>query len=90
MNRLIFTIIVLFFFNNCSLNENSRIWKDKKNKLETDKKTTKVFVEDQVNVDEFNRNLKLDLSPAHLAEYIPGSFLRTSISFSFKKVLLGS
>ena len=62
MSRLIFTIIVLFFFNNCSLNENSRIWKDKKNKLETDKKTTKVFVEDQATVKEFNQNLKLDLS----------------------------
>jgi hypothetical protein len=62
VSRLIFTIIVLFFFNNCSLNENSRIWKDKKNKLETDKKTTKVFVEDQATVKEFNQNLKLDLS----------------------------
>ena len=62
MNKIIFIFIGLFFFNNCSLNENSRIWKDKENKLETDKKTTKVFVEDQATVNEFNQNLKLDLS----------------------------
>ena len=62
MNKLIFTFIVLFFLNNCSFNENSRIWKDKENKLETDKKITKVFAEENVSVSEFNRDLKLDLS----------------------------
>ena len=30
MSKLIFSFIVLFLFNNCSFNENSRIWKDKK------------------------------------------------------------
>ena len=43
MNKLIFTFIALFFLNNCSFNENSRIWKDKENKLETEKKITKVY-----------------------------------------------
>ena len=62
MNKLIFTFIVLFFLNNCSFNENSRIWKDKENKLETDKKITKVFAEENISVSEFNRDLKLDLS----------------------------
>ena len=50
MNKLIFTFIVLFFLNNCSFNENSRIWKDKENKLETDKKITKVFAEEKLKV----------------------------------------
>jgi len=62
VNKLIFTCILLFFLNNCSFNENSRIWKDKENKLETDKKITKVFAEENVSVSEFNRDLKLDLS----------------------------
>lgn len=62
MNKLIFTFIVFFFLNNCSLNENSRIWKDKENKLETEEKITKVFVEENISVSEFNRDLKLDLS----------------------------
>ena len=62
MNKLIFTFIALFFLNNCSLNENSRIWKEKENKVETEKKTTKVFVEEKAIVSEFNKNLKLDLS----------------------------
>ena len=62
MNKLIFTLVVLFFLNNCSFNENSRIWKDNENKLETDKKITKVFSEDKVSVKEFNQDLKIDLS----------------------------
>ena len=62
MIKLIFTFIVLFFLNNCSFNENSRIWKEKENKLETDKKITKVFAEENISVSEFNRDLKLDLS----------------------------
>ena len=62
MNKLIFTFIALFFLNNCSFNENSRIWKDKENKLETDKKIIKVFADDKVVVKEFNKDLKLDLS----------------------------
>ncbi len=62
MNKLIFTLIALFFFNNCSFNENSRIWKDKENKLEQNKKIAKVFAEEKVSVSEFNTNLKLDLS----------------------------
>ena len=62
MNKLIFTFVALLFLNNCSFNENSRIWKDKENKLETDKKIIKVFAEDNVSASEFNRDLKLDLS----------------------------
>ena len=62
MNKLIFTFITLVFLNNCSLNENSKIWKDKKTKLETDKNIITVLAEDQVTVTEFNKNLKLDLS----------------------------
>ncbi len=62
MNKLIFTFIAFFFLNNCSFNENSRIWKDKENKLETDEKIKKVFAEENVSVSEFNRDLKLDLS----------------------------
>ncbi len=62
MNKLIFTLVIFFFLNNCSFNENSRIWKDKENKLEIDKKITKVFSEDKVSVTEFNQDLKLDLS----------------------------
>ena len=62
MNKLIFTLVVLFFLNSCSFNENPRIWKDKKNKLETNKKITKVFSEEKARVVEFNQDLELDLS----------------------------
>ncbi len=62
MNKLIIILISLVFLNNCSLNENSRLWKDKENKLAVDKKIKKVFAEDKKVVSEFNQNLKFDLS----------------------------
>ena len=62
MNKLIFTLIVLFFLSNCSFNENSKIWKDKENKLKIDKKIIKVFSDEKVSVTEFNQDLILNLS----------------------------
>ena len=62
MNRLIISIILLVFLNNCSFNENSQLWKNKENKLEADKNIKKLFSEDKKVVSEFNQNLKLDLS----------------------------
>ena len=41
MNRSVILLIALIFINNCSLNENSRIWKDKdkdKDKIKTEDK----------------------------------------------------
>ena len=62
MNRIIILIIALLFLNQCSFNENSRIWKDKDNKLENQKNIKKVFLEDKKITIEFNQELKLDLS----------------------------
>ena len=62
MNRIIILIIALIFLNQCSFKENSRIWKDKDNKLEDQKNIKKVFLEDKKITIEFNQELKLDLS----------------------------
>ena len=62
MNRIIILIIALIFLNQCSLNENSRIWKDKEKKLEAQKNIKKVFLEEKKITTEFNQELKLDLS----------------------------
>jgi len=62
VNRIIILIIALIFLNQCSFNENSRIWKDKENKLEAQKNIKKVFLEDKKITTEFNQELKLDLS----------------------------
>jgi len=62
VNRIIILIIALTFLNQCSLNENSRIWKDKEKKLEAQKKIKKVFLEEKKITTEFNPELKLDLS----------------------------
>ena len=61
MNRLLILIISLFFLNNCSLNENSRIWKDKEDKITNPKNIKKIFSEKK-DVTQFNQELKIDLS----------------------------
>ena len=62
MNRLFFLLITILFLSNCSFNENSRIWKNKKEKPSTQSKLKKVFAEKKIEVKEFNQGLKLDLS----------------------------
>ncbi len=62
MNRLIVLLIAFFFINNCSLNENSRIWKDKDKELSTKSNVKKIFEEKKIVVEEFNQILNLDLS----------------------------
>ena len=61
MNKIIILIIALFLLNNCSFNENSRIWKEKEKKLESQKKLEKVFVETNPVLSEFNPELKIEL-----------------------------
>ena len=61
MNKLLILIISLFFLNNCSLNENSRIWKDKEDKTTNPKNIKKIFSEKK-KVTQFNQELKIDLS----------------------------
>ena len=65
MNRLLILIISLFFLNNCSLNENSRIWKDKEDKITNPKNIKKIFSEKK-DVTQFNQELKIDLSKAKI------------------------
>ena len=62
MSKLIILLITFFLINNCSFNENSRIWKDKEKELTTQSKLKKVFAEDKIEVQEFNQGLNLDLS----------------------------
>ncbi len=62
MNKLSIFLIALVFLNNCSFNQNSRIWNNKENELKTDKNIKKVFAEEKKTVAELNKNLKLDLS----------------------------
>ena len=61
MNRLIILLLSLFLLNNCSLNEKSKIWKEKEKNLEN-KNIEKVFLDKEIITGEFNQELKLDLS----------------------------
>ena len=51
----------MFFLNNCSLNENSRIWKNKKDNSINTKNIKKIFSEKKI-ITQFNQELKLDLA----------------------------
>ncbi|MDC3173798.1 PQQ-binding-like beta-propeller repeat protein [Candidatus Pelagibacter sp.] len=63
MNKvLIYKIFIIFLFlNNCSLNENSRIWKDKDKHKDFIKQENvkKLFVEEDIISTEFNPDLKI-------------------------------
>ncbi len=63
MNKIITLIIALFFLNNCSFNENSRIWKNKdKNKNITNQENLKeLFVEEEIISSELNPELPINL-----------------------------
>jgi outer membrane protein assembly factor BamB len=62
VNRLVILLIALIFINNCSLNENSRIWKDKDKEISTQSKLKKVFEEEKIEFKNLTKLLKLDLS----------------------------
>ena len=62
MIRLTFLLFILFFLSNCSITENSRIWRDKEEKVENQKNIKKLFSNEKKIITEFNPELKLDLS----------------------------
>ena len=62
MSKLIFIFISLILLNHCSFNENSNLWKDKKNIKDSNKNIIKVFSKDEKIITEFNKDLKIDLN----------------------------
>tara|TARA_B100000676_G_scaffold291537_1_gene326191 strand:- start:151 stop:1446 length:1296 start_codon:yes stop_codon:yes gene_type:complete len=70
VNKLIFNLILFFFINNCSFNENSKIWQDKKKNLEKNENIIKVLTKEEKVVSEFNKGLKIDLSTIKTSKLI--------------------
>ena len=62
MNKLIIILIAFIFLNNCSFNEDSKIWKNKDQESSQDQNIKKIFADEKTTVTEFNKVLKLDLS----------------------------
>ena len=62
MNRLFIILILFFLLNNCSLNENSKIWKDQDNDFSKKENIKKIFSNEKSNTNEFNKGLIIDLS----------------------------
>ena len=70
MNRLILLFCTIFLLNNCSFNENSRIWKDKEPALENKENVTKIFADEQSVSVELNPDISLDLRNIKLSNKI--------------------
>ena len=70
MNRLILLFCTIFLLNNCSFNENSRIWKDKESPLENKENVTKIFADEQNVSVELNPDNSLDLRNIKLSNKI--------------------
>ena len=70
MIRLILLVSTLLFLSNCSISETSRIWNDKEEKIENQKKIKKLFAEEKKIITEFNPELKLDFFKLKLNSYI--------------------
>ena len=70
MNRLLALFITFFLLNNCSFNENSRIWKEKEKDLSEKENVKKIFAEEEVKVSEFNQEVKLNLSGLRISNKI--------------------
>ena len=62
MNRLIVLIISIFFLTQCSVSEKINPWKGEEKKIEKVKKIKKVLTNDKKIINEFNQDLKLDLT----------------------------
>ena len=70
MNRLLALFIAFFLLNNCSFNENSRIWKEKDKDLSKKENVKKIFAEEEVKASEFNQEVKLNLSGLRISNKI--------------------
>ena len=73
MIRLATLILLFFFLNQCSFNENSKLWKKKEKKLEIKKNIKQVFSENKIINTEFNQELKLDLTKIRSGNKIIGN-----------------
>jgi len=70
VTRLFLFIFTLFLVSNCSVKENIGIWNKKVENLENQKKVKKLFSEDKKIINEFNPELKLDISKLKFNENI--------------------
>ena len=70
MNRILILFLAIFLLNNCSFNENSRLWKDKEQPLEKKENLTKIFAEEQNVSTELNPDIILDLRNIKLSNKI--------------------
>ena len=61
MNKVVFLILSLFILSNCSLKEKSSLW-NKDEKIENQKNIKQILTKEKNVVNEFNQDLKLDLS----------------------------
>ncbi len=70
MIKIFLLIIISFFFSNCSLNENSRIWNKKTKTFEGNKKIRVILDDNKEISKELNSQLKIDISQIKVSNKI--------------------
>ena len=62
MIRILVLFFAIFLLNNCSLNENSKIWQNEEKDLSKKENIKKIFADEKGKAYEFNKEVKLNLS----------------------------
>ena len=62
MNRIFIFVIISFFFTSCSLNKDSKIWKNKDKEFNLNKNQKKISITSKKELRELNPFLELDFS----------------------------
>ena len=97
MNKALLLILILLFTNNCSLNENQKIWKNKNTKIDDEKNIKELFLKEKTNTVEFNAQLKLNFlkiglnnhaveNKNNFGSYKYKGLLKEAISYKFSKL----
>ena len=61
MNRLVFSFFISIFLISCSLNENSKIWKNEERDRSKKENVKKILSDEKKFIGELNSSVKLDL-----------------------------
>lgn len=89
MNKKIFFTVILIFLTECSFNQNSKIWNENINKLETNENLKKVETDKKSEVLELNPLIRIDLSNIKIINHSSNNqnnFGALKYSGDFKKI----
>ncbi len=70
MNKIPVVLIIILFFNGCSLKSTPKLWEKKEKKIEEKINITKIFDKNFIDEKEFNSNIKIPVSKGRYSRII--------------------